>query len=146
MTERLAQPPDTDIATSEQPRSPRSAEDALPDAPESKLDGGEGNEGGQGFGKDLEVHGKTPVSSEPGEGALDHPAPRQDDEALRVAAPLDDLHAQLRHLGHRSSNLPGAVAAIGPDRFEPLKHLRILSSAAEGTTTRIGNASLSTRV
>src|SRR5216683_3590524 len=48
--------------------------------PEGQLDGGEGNEGGQGFGKVLEVLGKTPVSAEPGEGALDHPAARQDDE------------------------------------------------------------------
>jgi hypothetical protein len=29
--------------------------------------------GGQGFGKVFEVLGETPVSSEPGEGALDHP-------------------------------------------------------------------------
>jgi hypothetical protein len=35
-------------------------------------------------------------------------------------APLDDLHAQRRHLCHRSSvNLPGVVAAISPDQFEP---------------------------
>ena len=31
--------------------------------PEGQLDGGEGNEGGQGFGKVLEVLGKTPVSA-----------------------------------------------------------------------------------
>ena len=55
--------------------------------PERKLDGGEGHEGGQGFGKVLEILGVTPVSSEPGEGALDHSAPRQDD-ALRVVVPL----------------------------------------------------------
>jgi hypothetical protein len=30
--------------------------------------------GGQGFGKVLEVLGKTPVSAEPGKGVLDHPA------------------------------------------------------------------------
>ncbi len=83
------------------------------------MDGGEGNEGGQGFGKVLEVLGKTPVSAEPGEGALDHPAARQDDEALHVVAPLDDLHAQQRHLCHRSVNLPRVVAAIGLDQFEP---------------------------
>jgi hypothetical protein len=47
------------------------------------LDGGEGNEGGQGFGKVLEILGETPVSAEPGEGALDHPAARQDDEAVQ---------------------------------------------------------------
>jgi len=46
----------------------------------------------RGFGKVLEVLGETPVSSEPREGALDHPAARQDDEALHVVVPLDDLH------------------------------------------------------
>jgi hypothetical protein len=70
--------------------------------PEGQLDAGEGNEGGQGFGKVLEVLGETPVSAEPGEGALDHPAAREDDEALHVVAALDDLHAQQRYRqGHR---------------------------------------------
>jgi hypothetical protein len=44
--------------------------------PESKLNGGEGNEGAQGFGTILEVLDETPVASEPGESALDHPAAR----------------------------------------------------------------------
>ena len=74
---------------------------------------------GQGFGKVLKVLGVTPVSAEPGEGALDHPAARQDDEALHVVAPLDDRQALSRHLCHGSVNLPGVVAAIGPDQFEP---------------------------
>src|SRR5205085_6404308 len=39
-------------------------------------------EGGQGLGKLLEVLGETPVASEPGKGALEHPAARQDDKAL----------------------------------------------------------------
>jgi|GEM_PF-6210146 len=81
------------------------------------------NEGGQGFGEVLEVLGETTVSSEPREGALDHPAARQDDEGFRVVAPLDDLRAQDRHLGHRSVNLPGVVSAIGPDQFEPWEAL-----------------------
>src|SRR5262245_62727236 len=42
--------------------------------------------------------GETPVSSDPREGALDYPAARQDDKALRLIAPLDDRHAQQRHL------------------------------------------------
>jgi Copper resistance protein B precursor (CopB) len=87
--------------------------------PESQLDGGEVSESGQGFGKVLEVLDKTPVSSEPGEGALDHPAARQDDKTLHVVAPLDDLRAQRRHFCHRTVNLPGVVAAISPDQFEP---------------------------
>jgi hypothetical protein len=56
---------------------------------------------------------------EPGESALDNPAARQDDEALHVVAPLVDLRAQRRHTCHRSVNLPGVVAAIGPDQLEP---------------------------
>jgi hypothetical protein len=71
------------------------------------------------LGKVLEVLGETPVSSEPAEGALDHPAARQDDKALHVVAPLDDLYAQQRHLCHRSFDLPRVVATIGPDQFEP---------------------------
>src|ERR1700736_463948 len=38
---------------------------------------------------------------------------------LQVVAALDDLHAQQRHLGHRSFDLPRVVAAIGPNQFEP---------------------------
>jgi len=41
-------------------------------------------------------------------------AARQDNEALRVVAPLGDLHAQPQHLCQRSVNLPGIVAAISP--------------------------------
>ena len=72
--------------------------------PEGKLDGGEGNEGGQGLGKFSKSLARRRFA-EPGEGALDHPAARQDDEALHVVAPLDDFHAQQRHLCHRRGNL-----------------------------------------
>src|ERR1700751_5103846 len=90
-------------------------------SPEGKLDGGGDNKGGQGFGEVLEVLGETPVSSEPGESTLNHPAARQDDEPLNVVPPLYDLRAQRRHLCHRSVNLPGVLAAIGQDQFEPEK-------------------------
>src|ERR1700720_4554774 len=53
--------------------------------PEGQLDGSEGNEGGQSFREVLKILGETPVSPEPGEGALDHPAARQDDEAIRAS-------------------------------------------------------------
>src|SRR5260370_3073610 len=43
----------------------------------------------------------------------------QHDKALHLVAPLDDPHMQRRHLCHRSVNLPGVVAAIGPAQFEP---------------------------
>jgi hypothetical protein len=32
---------------------------------------------------------------------------------------LNDLHSQQRHLGEGGVNLPGVVAAISPDQFEP---------------------------
>jgi len=34
-------------------------------------------------------------------------------------AALNDLHAQQRRLGEGGVNLPGVVAAISPDQFEP---------------------------
>ena len=71
---------------------------------EGKLDGSEDHEGGQGFGEIFEVLCETPVLSELGEGALDHPAARQDDEALHVIAPLDHRLAQPR--GRRFGQVP----------------------------------------
>jgi len=45
------------------------------------------------FSKVPVILGEPLVLSEPGEGALDHPVARKDDEVLSVVAPLDDLHA-----------------------------------------------------
>jgi hypothetical protein len=55
-------------------------------APDDQLDRGEGSEGAESFGKVLEVLAETPVASEPGEGAPDRVAARQDDEALHAIA------------------------------------------------------------
>jgi hypothetical protein len=101
------------------------------------------------------VLGQTPVSSEPGEGALDHPAARQDDEPFYVVVPLDDLHTQQRHLCHRSLNLPRAGAAIGPNQVEPREAAESLIENETGPVTvlkrlrvdndpRTGSPSLST--
>src|SRR6267142_4711278 len=86
--------------------------------------------------------------------ALNHPKARQDDEALHVVAPLDDLYAQDRNLGDGSINLPGVLAAISPDQFEPGEASAYLVEdqpapprswiAAERTTTRIANHSVLT--
>src|SRR6266446_4939337 len=130
--------------------------DLLPDRPpEGKLDGGEGHEGGQGFREVLKVLGETPVASEPGEGAFHHPAARQNDEALHVVAPLDDLHAQQRHLCHPASTCQALLPPSAHMSSSQGKRRRILSRtkpalswswiAAEWTTTRIGSPSLSTR-
>jgi len=56
--------------------------------PECQLDGAEGDDGSQGFGKVFEILGKTPVSSEPREGASDSLAAWQDDEAVHVVPRL----------------------------------------------------------
>ena len=82
----------------------------------------DGGEGGQGLGKVLEVLSETPVSPEPGEGALDHPAARQDDSSLRLTIATCSSGAL-----HRSVHLPRAVAAVRPDEFELREALWILS-------------------
>ena len=51
--------------------------------PDGELDRSEGDGGGEGFGEVLEILGKPPVASEPGEGALDFPAAR-----ARTTAPF----------------------------------------------------------
>ena len=57
------------------------------------------NENGESFGESLEVLGKTPVSAEPREGALDHPSTGQDDETLHLVGSFDDLRARaIRYL------------------------------------------------
>jgi hypothetical protein len=45
----------------------------------------EGDESGQAFDKVSKSLGETLISSEPGEGALDHPATRQDDKAFAMS-------------------------------------------------------------
>jgi hypothetical protein len=57
------------------------------------------NENGESFGEVLEVLGKTPVSAEPGEGALDHPSTGQDDETLHLVGSFDDLRARVIRYG-----------------------------------------------
>jgi hypothetical protein len=62
-------------------------------------------------------------------------------------APLDDLHAQVGHFGHRSVNLPRVVAAIGPDQFEPGEAPSYLVEHQPGAVAildRIGSPSVST--
>jgi len=73
----------------------------------------DGGEGGQGLGKVLEVLSETPVSPEPGEGALDHPAARQDDSSLRLTIATCSSGALLpqRPLATRCSRCPPQMSS-----------------------------------
>jgi hypothetical protein len=77
--------------------------------PAGKLDGCEGHEGGQDFGKVLGILGETPVLSEPGEGALDHPAARQDDEA-----PFPATRNRESHYGRNATHFWVTLLASKP--------------------------------
>ena len=52
---------------------------------------GEGPGGGQVWSRFAKSLGETLIASEPGEGALDHPAERQGHKAFHVGVPFDDL-------------------------------------------------------
>jgi hypothetical protein len=64
------------------------------------------NENGESFGKVLEVLGKTPVSAEPGESALDHPSTGQDDETLDLVGSFDDLRPRAIRYGRTVAENP----------------------------------------
>ena len=53
---------------------------------------GERDPGGGALGGGLEVLGQAPAAPEPGEGALDHPAPRQQHEAALGSRELDHIN------------------------------------------------------
>lgn len=82
---------------------------------------GVGDEEPSGRGRDggFPVLGEAAGSSEPGEGALHDPAPRQDDEAARVIGSLDDVQGPIALAFERKAQLVARVAAIGEDVPEP---------------------------
>jgi len=83
------------------------------------LDGGDGNECVKRIGEVFPIFGEAAVPSEPGEGALDHPSARQDDETAHVVGALDDLQSQARDFGDGIDDLMRVVAAVGPDKLQP---------------------------
>ena len=70
---------------------------------------------GTGFSvQALPVLGETAAPVQPCEGSFDHPAPWQNNEALRLVRALDDLDIQAGHGGfHRALEHRSLVAAIG---------------------------------
>ena len=72
-------------------------------------------------GLDLVVPGEAAEVTQPGKGALDHPALGQQDKAFGFLRSLDHFHLQVamaRQLGHPLGELAGR-AAIDKDRLEP---------------------------
>ena len=62
----------------------------------------------------LEILGKAPAPTKPGECALDHPTAWQNDEAVCRVRPLDDLDLHLcQELRHALLEDRSLVAAIG---------------------------------
>ena len=80
----------------------------------------EAEEGSDGSCVTLEVTGQPAVSADPGEGAFDHPAFGQNDEAMGIAA-LDDLQdPRARACDDRRHPLP-LVPGVGEDAFNERK-------------------------
>jgi hypothetical protein len=72
-----------------------------------------------GCGGTFEVLGEAAASSEPGEGALDNPAPRQKLEALDPLRSLDDFDRPRSAMGQRIDELIAAVNPVGEDMAQP---------------------------
>ena len=108
------------------------------------MNGGERDECCQRGGEVLVVFGQASVAAEPREGALHHPAPRQDDEAFHVVGPFDDLDAQAGLLRDGFGHLARVVATVGPNQFEPVETLADLVEGncspgwRKGVASRLG--------
>src|SRR5690606_24644252 len=66
-----------------------------------------------------EVLGEAAISIEPCEGALDHPATRQEHEALGGIGAFDDVDGRRAALADRIPELVTGIAAIGEDMARP---------------------------
>ena len=67
----------------------------------------------------FKVFGKASVSIEPSEGALDNPAPGQDDKPLYRVATLDDLDPPPTDLVEGGRQLDPAITTVGKDMPQP---------------------------
>jgi len=65
----------------------------------------------------LEVSGQASVAADPGQGPLDDPAFRQDDEAMEIGS-LDDFELPRTGPGDGGLGLGALIAAIGEDALD----------------------------
>ena len=72
------------------------------------------------FREHLVVFAHTPVSTDPGEGALDDPAVRKKFEANGIVRPLHDVEHPASQLFCPADEFP-RVSAVGPDALQPRK-------------------------
>ncbi len=73
---------------------------------------------GAGDGR-FEVLGQAPVAVEPSQGTFDHPAARDDFEALRGVGPLDDLQRPSAEPPQRVLEFRAAIGTVGEDMAQP---------------------------
>lgn len=66
------------------------------EAAREEFDAGDHDPGDGALDRGFEVLGETSISVEPGEGVLDAPSARQQDEALGVVGASADLDGELR--------------------------------------------------
>ena len=90
------------------------------EAAEHDFDHGEPDPGGDGSGVAFEVAGKASVMADPGEGALDDPTFRQDDEAMGIGS-LHDFESPASGRGDGLGELGALVAGIGEDALDERK-------------------------
>ena len=87
---------------------------------------GEVDPGGAAGDGGFEILGETPTAAQPGEAALDHPAPGQQLKAFDAGRPLDDLDgpgtATIRNHNSLKSPKPflGRALRTAPKRSETL--------------------------
>ena len=80
-----------------------------------EADGGEEDEGDGAACEVLEIFGEAPTAIEPGDGALDDPALRQEFEARAIAA-LDDLELPVRDGAEDLFELGALIGAVAENR------------------------------
>ena len=71
----------------------------------------------------LEVVGEPTVPIEPGEGSLDHPAPRQDRKAGGSVGALDHFDPPSPVPRQRCCQLVAGITAVGKDMAQPRKQV-----------------------